>query len=113
MNWYIAKLIFKVSTSSVTTQFDEHLRLIQACDLGDAIFKARLLGITEEDQFLNDKKDMVIWEFVNVSDVRLLEELAHGAELYSCIYETCEARRYVRDVHQRAQDLQAKIPIMG
>lgn len=109
MNWYIAKLIFKVSTSSVMTQFDEHLRLIQACDLEEAIFKARLLGISEEDQFLDEKSDLVSWEFVNISDVRLLEELAHGAELYSCIYETNEARRYIRDVHQRAQALQAKM----
>ncbi|HBK88265.1 MAG: DUF4288 domain-containing protein [Cyclobacteriaceae bacterium] len=113
MNWYIAKLIFKVSTSSVMTQFDEHLRLIQADDLEDAVFKARLLGITEEDQFFNEKKSLVSWEFVNVSDVRLLEELAHGAELYSCIYETSEGRRYIRDVHQRAQALQAKMTIIG
>ncbi len=109
MNWYIAKVIFQISAGSAITQFDEHLRLIQADDLEDAIFKARLLGITEEDQFLNKKNDLVKWEFVNVSDVRPLEELSHGAELYSCIHETNEARRYIREVHHRAQALQANM----
>lgn len=109
MNWYIAKVIFQISAGSVMAQFDEHLRLIQAYDLEDAIFKARLLGITEEDQFLNEKKDLVKWEFVNVSDVRPLEELSHGAELYSFIHETNEAKHYIREVHRRAQALQTNM----
>jgi hypothetical protein len=109
MNWYIAKVIFQISTGSIMTQFDEHLRLIQADDREEAILKARMLGITEEDQFFNEKKDLVKWEFVNVTDVWPLEGLRNGVELYSTVHETHEANRYIREVHLRAMSLQANI----
>ena len=107
MNWYIAKVIFKVSNVSrlQTTQFDEHLRLIQANGFEEALLKARILGITEEDQFINDKQQTVKWEFVNVADLLPLNELKDGTEVYSRILET-DDKSYIHYVHQKAASLQ-------
>ena len=111
MNWYIAKVIFQISSGTATTQFDEHLRLIQADDLEEAMLKARMLGITEEDQFLNEQHHLVKWEFVNVPDVWPLAELSNGIEVHSVVHETNEGARYIREVHQRASSLQSKLTI--
>jgi hypothetical protein len=108
MNWYIAKVIFKITHegASLTSQFDEHLRLIEANSFEEALLKARILGITEEDNFINDKRKSVKWEFVNVADLIPLHELKDGLEVYSQIQEHEEANSYIHYVHQKAASLQ-------
>lgn len=108
MNWYIAKVIFKISNAGNkdTAQFDEHLRLIEADSFEEAFFKARILGITEEDHFMNDDLQSGNWEFVNVSEIIPLRELKDGLEVYSQIHETAEARAYINLVHMKAASLQ-------
>lgn len=110
MNWYIAKIVFRITTegSMHKDQFDEHLRLIAADTQEEAVLKARVLGLQEEDYFLNDKQQAVKWEFVNVSDVKALQELKDGAELYSQIYEREQGAEYVHYVHLRAASLHSK-----
>ena len=108
MNWYIAKVIFNISTGSGShkSQFDEHLRLIQATSFEEALLKARILGITEEDKFINDKFQPVQWEFVNVAELIPLEDLKDGLEVYSQICEKEEASDYIHYVHQKAVSLE-------
>ncbi len=107
MSWYLAKIIFKITSGSAagTTQFDEHLRLIQAEDFGMAFGKAKLIGIQEEDQFFNDRLQPVKWEFVNVAELVAFKDLSDGLEVYSQIHETTEARSYINLVHQKAAAL--------
>ncbi len=108
MNWYIAKVIFKITMqeTSYKSQFDEHLRLIQATSFEEALLKARVLGITEEDHFINDRQQPVKWEFVNVAELIPLSELSDGVEVYSQIHEQEEAGKYVHYIHQKAASLQ-------
>ncbi len=108
MNWYIAKIVFKISNGADQTksQFDEHLRLILANSFEEAILKARILGIREEDYFLNDRHQPVKWEFVNVSELFHLNEIKDGLEVYSQIQEVEEASSYIHGVHKRAASLQ-------
>ncbi len=108
MNWYIAKVIFKISNArnKDTSQFDEHLRLIEADSFEEAFFKARILGIKEEDHLMDDDLQSVSWEFVNVSEIIPLRELKDGLELYSQIHETAEVRAYINLVHMKAASLQ-------
>ena len=107
MNWYIAKVIFKITVRQESkSQFDEHLRLIQANSFEEALLKARILGLTEEDHFINDRSQPVKWEFVNVEELIPLNELTDGIEVYSQIRETEEASSYVHYVHQKAASLQ-------
>jgi hypothetical protein len=104
MNWYIAKIVFKISAENTQhkPQFDEQLRLIAAPSDGEAFLKARTIGIGEEDSFLNEKSNRVRWEFINVSEIVPLRKLEDGMEIYSQIHETDEAKSYIHCVHQKA-----------
>lgn len=108
MKWFIAKIVFRITTENTAhkEQFDEHLRLIAADTLEEAMLKARLLGLSEEDYFLNAKNQGVKWEFINVSDIQSLHELKDGAELYSQIHEHEQGAEYIHYVHLRAAALQ-------
>jgi hypothetical protein len=109
MNWYVAKIIFRIAnTGAQRPQFDEHLRLVAAQNFEEAFLKARIIGIQEEDSFMNDKQQPVKWEFINVADLYPVSRLADGAELYSHIHETDEAADYIRQVHQRAVSMQTQ-----
>ena len=104
MKWYISKIVFKISAENTQhkPQFDEQLRLIAADSEGEAFLKARTIGIGEEDSFVNEKKNTVKWEFINVSEVVPLNNLEDGMEIYSQIHETDEAKSYIQCVHQKA-----------
>jgi hypothetical protein len=104
MNWYIAKIVFNISAENTihTPQFDEQLRLISAENMEEAFIKARKLGLKEESSFLNDNKNTVRWEFINVSEIIPVKTLEDGTELYSQIHETDEAKSYIHCVHQKA-----------
>ena len=107
MNWYVAKIIFRITTTSPqeVAQFEEHLHLIQATSFEKAFIKARLIGITEEDQFSSQKENAGQWEFVNISELNPLQELSDGLEVYSQVHETMEARSYINLIHQKAAAL--------
>lgn len=104
MNWYISKIVFSISSENTAhkPQFDEQLRLISATSAEEAFLKARKLGLSEEDAYVNDRNNTVKWEFINVSEVIPLNKIEDGAELYSNIHETDEAHTYIRCVHQKA-----------
>ena len=104
MNWYITKIVFNISAegSANKKQFDEQLRLVEAESNEEAFFKARTIGLNEEDTFYNDKNKVVKWEFVNVSEVLPLKNLEDGIELYSRIHETEEGSSYINFIHQKA-----------
>lgn len=104
MNWYISKIVFKIVAENTrhTPQFDEQLRLIEAGSEEEAFFKARAIGLSEEDSFLNDQRNTVKWEFINVAEIIPLKKLEDGMEIYSHIHETDEARSYIHCIHQKA-----------
>lgn len=104
MNWYIAKIVFRISAENTRQkpQFDEQLRLVSAGSEEEAFLKARMIGLSEEDSFLNDKKNRVRWEFINVAEIVALKTLEDGMEIYSHIHETEEANSYIHDIHQKA-----------
>ena len=107
MSWYIAKIVFKIPCRE-KPQFDEHLKLLQADNFEEAFLKARMLGLSEEDSFLNNKQKIVKWEFINVADLYPLTELKDGVEIYSHIHEEAEASSYIHIVHQKAAFMQLK-----
>jgi hypothetical protein len=110
MNWYIAKVVFRISAGAngQKSQFDEHLKLVNANSFEEALLKARMLGLKEECSFLNDQRQQVKWEFVNVAELIPIREITDGLEVYSQIHETAseEATTYIHNVHQRAASLQ-------
>ena len=103
MNWYVAKIIFRIcNEGSQKLQFDEHIRIIKAENFDEAFLKARILGISEEDAFMNTRNKPVKWEFINVAELYPISELKDGSEIYSTITEKEEASNYIHTVHQRA-----------
>lgn len=106
MNWYIAKIVFGITAENKDTkQFDEQLRLIEAETQEEAFLKSRMIGLSEEDSFVNDKNKMVKWEFINVSELIPINRLEDGVEVYSRIHEMEEAKSYVNFIHQKAMAL--------
>lgn len=107
MNWYLAKMIFRIvcGDGQHTAQFDEQLRLISAGSKEEAFHKAQLLGGKEEEMFFNNNQQLVQWQFVSVSELLLLHELIDGAELYSRIEEKENADAYLDIIYKKAEQI--------
>ena len=107
MNWYIAKVVFQiVGEGMAKPQFDEHIRLIEARGFEEALLKARMLGLREEEIVINDQHGPYKWEFVNVAEVTPIKEWKDGIELYSQVREMEEATSYINYVHNQAAVMQ-------
>ena len=107
MNWYIAKIIFQIKGNGMQKpQFDEHLRLIEAGNFEEAFLKARMLGIRSEDSVFNHNHGPMKWEFVNVAELRELENWEDGLEIHSQVREMEEASHYINFVHHQAARMQ-------
>ena len=80
MNWYLAKLIFHVTSGegTHTPQFDEQWRLIRADEVSWAYEKATVLGRLEESNFLNDRDETVVWKFIEVADIHRIGTMEDG-----------------------------------
>lgn len=107
MKWYMAKIVYQIvcGEGHHTPQFDEQLRLIHAENNLHAFHKARHIGKTEEDCFLNYVNKPVLWKFINVAEIHLLDVLTDGAEVYSTICEDDNEAVYIRSVHLKAAHL--------
>ena len=110
MKWFLAKLVFRIicGQGEHTAQFDEQLRLIAASNENQAFEKASAMGHREEETFINQKKQLVQWQFINVSELYYLSELIDGAELYSRINEVDDADAYINFVNRKAESIQQK-----
>jgi hypothetical protein len=104
MNWYIAKIIFRIVSGEGNhcAQFDEQLRLIEAKNEAVALEKANSIGIAGQDSFLNAKKETVMWQFIAVTEINGIANLNDGIELYYRLHEVQDAEAYIEHAKQRA-----------
>ena len=107
MNWYLSKIVFQIicGDGEHTAQFDEQLRLISADNKEEAFQKAQNMGMDEEEMFFNQKKQLVQWQFISVSELYQLKELMDGAELYSRIEEKEDAASYIHILQTKAEHI--------
>ena len=107
MNWYIAKMVFRIITGEGNhmPQFDEQLRLIKANNEEEAFEKAQQLGREEEDSFMNQKNQLVKWAFINIPELNKLPSLSDGMEIYSKVNEYENAKRFIDTVNQKAGNI--------
>ena len=107
MNWYLAKIVFQIicGEGQHTAQFDEQLRLVIAPNKEEAFQKAQALGKAAEEAFFNDSRQLVQWQFINVSELYHLSELIDGAEMYSRIEEKDNAEAYIHIINQKAENI--------
>lgn len=110
MNWYLAKIVYRIicGDGHHTAQFDEQLRLITAYHEEEALEKARAIGLQEEEVFYNEKKQLVQWKFIDVSELHPLNHLIDGAEVYSQIKETGDPEAYSSFIRHKAHLLHKK-----
>lgn len=108
MNWYLVKMVYRIicGDGRHTPQFDEQLRLIVANKGSEAFDKAVAMGVKEQESFLNQKNELVQWQFVNVPEVYRLSKLMDGAEIYSRINEVEDPEAYTTFVHSKAGSIQ-------
>ncbi|HVV55882.1 MAG TPA: DUF4288 domain-containing protein [Mucilaginibacter sp.] len=104
MNWYIAKIVFRIISGdgSHHAQFDEQLRLISAIDECQAFEKATQIGRAGQDSFMNSRSEQVRWEFIDVAEIGQIGELTDGAELYYQIHEAPNAELYEAWAHHKS-----------
>ncbi|MEP2669517.1 MAG: DUF4288 domain-containing protein [Cyclobacteriaceae bacterium] len=110
MNWYIAKVAFNIVSGSGdhTPQFDEQYRLIKGESMEEAYLKAEHIGLNEEEVMLNQKNELVKWDFVGVSELYPVNELRDGMELFSSVNEIDDRASYIEMIKMKAAYVQSK-----
>ena len=110
MNWYVAKIVFRIVSGDGNhlPQFDEQLRLISADDELQAYEKASRIGMSNQDSFLNNQSQPVKWQFIDVPEINQLNDLADGTELYYQIHEAPDADLYMAWAHHKSSLLAVK-----
>ena len=107
MKWYLAKIIYRIvcGTGHHKPQFDEQLRLVCATGNFEAFEKATLVGRSGAETFYNENRQLVQWQFINIAELHLLDELTDGAEIYSSIQEVENADGFISFVHHKAMQV--------
>lgn len=107
MKWFLATIVYRIICGSGNhkPQFDEQLRLVTASDVHQALQKATAFGKDGADSFHNQNRQLVQWQFINVSELHELHEVTDGAELHSAIREVENAEAFIRFVHHKAEQL--------
>lgn len=115
MNWYLAKIVYRIicGDGNHTAQFDEQLRLITALHEEGALEKATAIARQEEEVFFNQKKQLVQWKFAGVTELHTLHGLADGAEVYSQIKETGDPEAYCSFTGHKAKLLREKYSVQN
>jgi hypothetical protein len=111
MQWYLAKIVFRIISGdgNHTPQFDEQLRLIEACNDLEAFEQARTIGMQDQDLFENDNRSKVEWRFIDIAELRQFPGLVHGAEIYSRIMEEDDGSRYTEVIRKKAEHIRDKL----
>ena len=107
MNWYLAKLVFRIISGDGNhqPQFDEQVRLLSADSWQQALEKAEALGEQGQDSFLNSKQQKVQWQFINVAELSAVGKLKDGLELHYRIAEPQDVEQYIESVHHKAAQI--------
>ncbi len=108
MSKYIAKIVFQIVSGDGkhTPQFDEQFRLFEAKTENEALEKARAKGKKEETSFLNEKKEIVLWKYIGVTELMELQDMADGAQIYSCTQEAEDENNYIYKAKQKERTIE-------
>lgn len=106
MNWFLVKIIFQIicGDGKHTAQFEEQLRLIHAAGAYDAMQKAKVIGLEEEQSFSNQQQQPVEWRLIAITDIYPFNTGMDGAEIFSRISEEEHAAAFINAMRLRAAD---------
>lgn len=110
MKIYLAKLVFnvQVDNSPNAPEFDEQIRVIEAASLESAFHKARSIGKSEEETFINKNNKLITWQFIDVAEVYPLEAVKDGEQLFSSTQTMPDPGSYIQYVRRKSMEIQAK-----
>ena len=102
--WYLAKLVFRivVGEGKHVPHFEEHLRLVHGTDALEAFHIARRIGESEETARRITALSGVQWEFVDITELHVLETRMAGAEVFTRTYEVADAQLHKKEVQRKA-----------
>lgn len=110
MNWYTIKLVFRIDiTGKQSLQFDEQLRLIEACSDAEAFEKAREIGRAQQVSFAGSNNLLRKWTFLGTTAIVPLKEITSGIQCYSLTNEVEEPETYATFVKERNKQFEEKL----
>jgi hypothetical protein len=80
---FLAKLVFRITSTNYCFHYDDQLRVILANNAHEALLKAKILGIKDEESFKLESRTSVSWKFLDVTQITALKDLKDGMELYA------------------------------
>lgn len=109
-NWYLVKLIYciDVNFGSNKKQFDEQLRLLEAINYTEAIIKAKMFGVKNEFEINQPNANHVKWSFIDILEIKQLDNFTDGIELCSKIDEQEESDNFIAFIKAKAKNLELK-----
>jgi hypothetical protein len=110
MSTYLVKLMFNINIDhgNHTSQFDEQIRIVEAVNEEEAFHKARAIGRHEEETFINSDKKLVLWKFIDVTELYCLSTAKDGEQIYSSTHEKTDTNSFINYIRQKAMVIQAK-----
>lgn len=110
MRWFLVKIVYQIicGDGKHTPQFDEQLRLVSATAEEEALQRAALIGMQEEEVFRNDKQQLVQWKFAGITELHALNDFIDGAEVFSMIKETGDAEAYSNFIQHKFKQLRER-----
>lgn len=111
MNWYMSKLIFRITCGdgNHVPQFDEQLRLVYATSEAEALTKSIEIGRREQDSFPNANGELVVWRFIEVTELYSLHSMNDGVEICSRVQEAENGEAYVDLIRDKADGLRSRL----
>ncbi len=95
-NWYVATILIKAIVNDDTSGpwlYDEQIRVIRAPNEEEAYRKALLFGKEEEQSYLNEYGQIVIWEFSGLINLERLDNpIKDGTEIRSHLFHSIEPK---------------------
>jgi hypothetical protein len=113
MKLFLAKIIYKIVKpfEEGFEQFDEQLCFVNARDLHEAFFKARMLGVKNEDEVKHESGSSILWKFIDVPFLKEITSFEDGLELHSAVLEKEASEFYEKFIKARASELQSSIEL--
>ncbi len=113
MKIFLAKIIYKIVKpfEEGIEQYDEQLCFVNARDSHEAFFKARMLGVKNEDEIKHENGTSILWKFIDVPYLKEITSFEDGLELHSSVLEKEPSEAYEKFIKARASELQTTIEV--
>jgi hypothetical protein len=100
---YIVKFVFQIHTNSNAAQFDEQWRVILGDSEAEVIKKAKIIGVTEQEAFMQKDGSEIRWEFVSITDIIPFDNAQDGHFIFSRTEEPEHPDHYLRSVQLKSK----------